>query len=184
MPEVSAARPKQKLEADRPGPVCPVQLLPALSLSVIRGYQLARPHEAKCAADVRRLSIARLAAGSGKAVLLVTGGKALPDDIHDIVGGTEFATAGGAGGFVKLWDTHTLQQLGSAFPGSPGMWANAIFTPDGSKLVTVYQDGRGAVWPASIRAWEVHACRVAGRNLTHGRMVSVRRHRSYETACR
>ena len=36
----------------------------------------------------------------------------------------------------------TLAQIGSAFPGSPGRWANAQFTPDGSHLVTIYDDGR------------------------------------------
>jgi WD40 repeat protein len=77
-----------------------------------------------------------------------------------------FATGGGSGGFVKLWDAKTLTQIGSAFPGSPGKWANALFTPDGSRLVTIYDDGRGAVWPVSLEAWKARACQVAGRNFT------------------
>jgi len=81
-------------------------------------------------------------------------------------GADVFATGGGSGGFVKLWDAKTLTQVGSALPGSPGRWANAEFTPDGSRLVTIYDDGHGAVWPATPAAWRARACQVAGRNFT------------------
>jgi WD40 repeat protein/class 3 adenylate cyclase len=77
-----------------------------------------------------------------------------------------FATAGGSDGLAKLWDTNTLRQFGSTFPGDPGQWGNAEFTPDGSKLVVVYSDGTGFVWPTAIKAWEQHACEVAGRDFT------------------
>ena len=97
--------------------------------------------------------------------------------------GNEFATGGGSGGFVKLWDTHTLQQLGAAFPGEPGQWANAQFTPDGSQLVTLYSNGRGTVWPGTVRAWEDHACRVAGRNLTREEWRRFVRGRAYSKVC-
>jgi WD40 repeat protein len=97
--------------------------------------------------------------------------------------GNEFATGGGSGGFVKLWDTHTLQQLGAAFPGEPGQWANAQFAPDGSELVTLYSNGRGTVWPGTVRAWEDHACRVAGRNLTREEWRRFVRGRAYSKVC-
>jgi WD40 repeat protein/class 3 adenylate cyclase len=97
--------------------------------------------------------------------------------------GNAFATGGGSGGFVKLWDAHTLQQLGSAFPGETGLWANAQFTPDGSQLVTLYTNGRGTVWPGTVRAWEDHACRVAGRNLTQEEWRRFVRGRSYSKVC-
>jgi WD40 repeat protein len=77
-----------------------------------------------------------------------------------------FATAGGSDGLAKLWDTKTLQQFGATFPGDPGQWGSAQFTPDGSKLVVVYADGTGFIWPTSVRGWEQHACDVAGRDLT------------------
>lgn len=80
--------------------------------------------------------------------------------------GTTFATAGGSDGLAKLWTTATGQQFGSTFPGDPGQWGNAQYTPDGSHLIVVYQDGKGFVWPTSLRAWEQHACAVAGRNFT------------------
>ena len=80
--------------------------------------------------------------------------------------GRELATGGGSGGFVKLWDTGTMQEIGSQFPEVAGPWANAAFRPDGSKFVTIYEDGHGAVWPMSPAAWASHACAVAGRNLS------------------
>jgi WD40 repeat protein/class 3 adenylate cyclase len=97
--------------------------------------------------------------------------------------GSEFATAGGSDGFVKLWDTRTLQQLGSTFPGDPGKWASAAFTPDGSELVTLYETGRGTVWPATVGAWEEHACAVAGRNFTREEWRRFVTGRSYSTVC-
>jgi hypothetical protein len=90
---------------------------------------------------------------------------------------------GRSGGFVKLWDTKTLQQLGSAFPGSPGQWANVFFTPDGAQLLTLYGDGRGAVWPATLDAWSAHACCVAGRNFTHEEWSRFVKGRSYQKTC-
>jgi WD40 repeat protein/DNA-binding SARP family transcriptional activator len=80
--------------------------------------------------------------------------------------GDTYATAGGSDGLVKLWTTKTQQQFGATFPGDPGQWGNAQYTPDGSRLVVVYQDGTGVVWPVSLHAWEEHACQVAERNLT------------------
>jgi len=81
-------------------------------------------------------------------------------------GGAIFATAGGSDGLAKLWDAKTLQQFGTTFPGDPGQWGSAEFTPDGSKLVVVYADGTGFLWPTSVKAWEQQACAVAGRDFT------------------
>ena len=94
-----------------------------------------------------------------------------------------FATGGGSGGFVKLWDAKTLTQIGSAFPGSPGQWANAQFTPDGSRLITIYADGRGAVWPVSLAAWKARACQVAGHNLTRAQWSRFVPHHAYARVC-
>ena len=74
--------------------------------------------------------------------------------------------AGGSDGLAKLWTTKTKQQFGAAFPGNPGQFGSVRYTPDGSKLIVVYQDGKAFVWPVSLRAWADHACAVAGRNLT------------------
>ena len=80
--------------------------------------------------------------------------------------GSTFATTGGSDGIAKLWSTSTLQQFGSNLPGSGPWWGNARFAPDGSRLVVVWQDTTGSVWPTSSTALENHACTVAGRNFT------------------
>jgi WD40 repeat protein len=97
--------------------------------------------------------------------------------------GGVFATVGGSDGTVKLWTTSTLQQFGFDFPAVAGSWGNARFTPDGRNLVVVFDDGRGVVWPAAVRAWEDHACRVAGRNLTREEWSRFVSGRSYEQVC-
>jgi WD40 repeat protein/DNA-binding SARP family transcriptional activator len=81
--------------------------------------------------------------------------------------GDTFATTGASDGLAKLWTTKTQQQFGATFPGDPGQSGNARFTPDGSKLIVVYQDGKGFIWPVTLNAWKNHACAVAGRNFTH-----------------
>jgi WD40 repeat protein len=80
--------------------------------------------------------------------------------------GSTFATTGGSDGLAKLWTTETLQPVGSALAGARGTWSHAAYTPDGHRLVVVYDDGTGSVWPTSVGAWERRACAVAGRNLT------------------
>jgi WD40 repeat protein len=97
--------------------------------------------------------------------------------------GQTFATTGGSDGLAKIWDTKTQQQFGATFPGDPGQWGNAKFTPDGSKLVVVYDDGTGFIWPASPQAWEQHACAVAGRNFTSEEWRRFVGGRRYSTVC-
>ena len=97
--------------------------------------------------------------------------------------GTTFVTAGGSDGLAKLWTTATEQQFGSTFPGDPGQWGNAQYTPDGSRLIVVYQDGKGFVWPVSLGAWEQHACAVAGRNFTPEEWSRFVGGRSYSRVC-
>jgi WD40 repeat protein/class 3 adenylate cyclase/ABC-type cobalamin/Fe3+-siderophores transport system ATPase subunit len=80
--------------------------------------------------------------------------------------GATFATSGGSSGDLKLWDDSSLQQFGATFAGAPGLWGNALYTPDGSSLIVVYADGRGALWPVLLSAWMDHACAVAKRNFT------------------
>ena len=75
-----------------------------------------------------------------------------------------FATAGLSDGLAKLWTTSTMEQLGASFPGPPGALGHAVLMP--GRLIVAYDDGTAALWPTSLRAWETHACAVAGRNLT------------------
>ena len=97
--------------------------------------------------------------------------------------GTTFATAGGSDGLAKLWTTATVQQFGSTFPGDPGQWGDAQYTPDGSHLIVIYQDGKGFVWPTSLDAWEKHACAVAGRDFTQEEWHRFVGSRSYSKVC-
>jgi hypothetical protein len=80
--------------------------------------------------------------------------------------GDVFSTTGGSDGTAKLWTTETQQQFGATFPGDASRWGNAVYTPDGSKLIVFYEDGTGYVWPTSVDDWKRHACAVAGRNFT------------------
>lgn len=97
--------------------------------------------------------------------------------------GKTFATGGGSDGVVKIWTTETQQQFGSTFPGASGQWVNARYTPDGAKLVALYEGGGGFVWPTSIGAWRRHACAVAGRNLTHEEWSRYVGDRAYVRVC-
>jgi WD40 repeat protein/DNA-binding SARP family transcriptional activator len=97
--------------------------------------------------------------------------------------GNELGTTGGSDGLAKLWTTEGLQQFGASFPGSPPNWGDAAFTPDGSLLVTVFADGRGVIWPASVDAWMQHACAVAGRSFTREEWARLVGGRPYEHTC-
>ena len=94
-----------------------------------------------------------------------------------------FATTGGTDGLVKLWSTRTRRQFGSSFPREQGSWGNAAFTPDGSQLVVVWDDGHGDVWPTNVGTWERHACFVAGRRLTREEWSRFVGARTYRPAC-
>jgi DNA-binding SARP family transcriptional activator/WD40 repeat protein len=97
--------------------------------------------------------------------------------------GRTFATSGGSSGGTRIWDTSTLQQLGSDFPGGEGLWGSVAYTPDGRSLVAVFGDGKGYSWPVAPRAWENHACAVAARNFTHEEWRRFVGGRSYSTIC-
>jgi len=98
--------------------------------------------------------------------------------------GETFATAGGSDGVVKIWSVKTQQQFGSTLPGSgEGTWGNAQYTRDGSKLVVVFDNGSGSIWPVSADAWKQHACAVAGRNLTREEWARYVGDRGYIRVC-
>lgn len=96
--------------------------------------------------------------------------------------GEQFPTAGGDG-LAKIWTTNTQQQFGATFPGDPGQWGNAQYTPDGSKLIVVYQEGKAFVSPVSLKFWRDHACAVAGRNFTREEWSRCVSGHSYSTVC-
>ena len=59
----------------------------------------------------------------------------------------------------------------------------ARYTADDSKLSVVHEDGKGFVWPVTLRAWEAHACAIAGRNFTHEEWSRFVGSRSYSRVC-
>jgi WD40 repeat protein len=98
--------------------------------------------------------------------------------------GKTFATSGGSSGGIRIWVTATQQQLGADFPGGQGQWGNVAYTPNGQYLISVYSDGTANRWPVSVRAWEDHACAVAGRNFTPEEWRRFVGSRSYSKVCR
>ncbi len=97
--------------------------------------------------------------------------------------GDRFATAGGSDGLAKIWETKTQQQFGATFPGDPGAWGSVAYTPDGSKLIVIYADGKGFLWPTSLGQLEQHACAVAGRNFTREEWSRYVSNRAYSKVC-
>jgi WD40 repeat protein len=94
------------------------------------------------------------------------------------------ATTGGSDGFAKLWiATSSIDRFGSPFPIEPGTWGNAQFAGDGSRLIVLYDDGHGVIWPMTTAAWLRHACTVAGRNLTREEWARYVGGRAYEKTC-
>jgi len=98
--------------------------------------------------------------------------------------GKILATGGGGDGLAKLWTLPGVQRYGADFPGHPSIWTHAAYTPDGSKLIVVFTDGGGVVWPARVTAWMQHACDVAGRNLTREEWSRFIGNRPYAKTCR
>jgi class 3 adenylate cyclase/WD40 repeat protein len=98
-------------------------------------------------------------------------------------GGRTFATSGGSSGQAKIWVTATQQQLGSDFPGGAGTWTNVAYTPDGRELFAAFGNGTAYRWPATVSAWEQHACAVAGRSFTREEWARFVGSRPYAAVC-
>ncbi len=94
-----------------------------------------------------------------------------------------FATTGGGDGSAKIWFTSTLQQEGANLQSDPGQWGNAAFSPNGRTLLVLYANGNGFRWPATVGAWEQHACAVAGRNFTREEWARFVSGYSYTRVC-
>ena len=95
----------------------------------------------------------------------------------------ELIATTGTDGATRLWDATTGVQFGAAFPGIDDVWNSAAFTPDGSKLVVVYANGKAFVWPARWQDWAAHACDVAGRDLTPAEWRQSLPGRPYQPVC-
>ena len=97
--------------------------------------------------------------------------------------GATMSSTGGSDGVAKLWSTRDEQQLGVNLPGSTGQWGTASFTHDGRALIAIYDDGRGAIWPTTLSAWEHHACSIAARTLSRDEWARYVPDRPYTHVC-
>ena len=98
-------------------------------------------------------------------------------------GSTRIAAPPAISGAAPVWDVTTGVQFGATFPGFDNVWNAAAFTPDGSKLVVVYANGKAFVWPARWQDWAAHACEVASRQLTREEWSAFLQDRPYEPVC-
>lgn len=94
-----------------------------------------------------------------------------------------FAVTSGSSGGMTIWDPGTGQQFGSAFPGGASTWGNAVYAPDGSKLIAAYSDGTGAVWPVSVDSLMAQACDVARRNFSQDEWERFVPNSPYQRTC-
>ena len=98
--------------------------------------------------------------------------------------GHRLATAGYQNGALKLWFTATLQQEGPGLGLDPGATATVAFAPASGELLAADSDGKVFTWPATLTAWEQHACSLAGRNLTRAEWRQYMGRPGYTTVCR
>jgi WD40 repeat protein len=89
---------------------------------------------------------------------------------------------GGFDGTTRLFDVATGRQVG-LFPGLNDQWEFARFSPDASTVAVVYSNGQGFLWPASLRAWEDHACAVAHRVFTRQEWSQLVPGHPYQPVC-
>ncbi|NRQ32362.1 PQQ-binding-like beta-propeller repeat protein [Nonomuraea sp. NN258] len=67
---------------------------------------------------------------------------------------------------LRLWDTRTFEPLGEPFPGDGFRFQQAVFTADGSSLMTRTFEGEIRRWPVGPAELIRRACAIAGRELT------------------
>jgi WD40 repeat protein len=98
--------------------------------------------------------------------------------------GRRLATAGYQNGTVKLWFAATLQQEGPGLGLDSAATATVAFAPASGDLLAADSDGKVFTWPASLAAWEQHACSLAGRNLTRAEWRQYVARPGYTPVCR
>ena len=93
-------------------------------------------------------------------------------------------------GTLALWDAASGTQIGSLFPAVPNRigpsgrpWTTARFTPDGSRLLAVYDTGNAVRWELEPEAWRRHACSVAGGGLTREEWEEIVPDQEYRATC-
>jgi WD40 repeat protein len=98
-------------------------------------------------------------------------------------------------GTVVLWDVASQRPIGSPLPGPADLVADprgvpggdasttARFTPDGSRLFVLQDDGRAFRWEVDPAAWRQQVCVVAGGGLTPEQWEEIVPEQDYIEAC-
>lgn len=89
----------------------------------------------------------------------------------------------GTDGTTRLFDVKARAPFGTALPGLDNQGVNAVFSPDGTGVVSVYERGPGFVYDLRPGAWETRACSIAGRVLTRDEWEQYVPGRAYRPAC-
>jgi WD40 repeat protein/class 3 adenylate cyclase len=99
--------------------------------------------------------------------------------------GRLLATAG-TDGTVRIFDlrdpTHPVPFGPPTLPTTTGL-TSARFTPDGSSLVVLDENGNAWVWPMRWQTWAAHACEVARRQLSRSEWSEFLGDRPYRAVC-
>jgi hypothetical protein len=63
------------------------------------------------------------------------------------------------------------------------LYTTARFTPDGSRLFALHEDGRAFRWEVDPAAWRKHACAVVGGGLTPQQWKEIVPKQDYTSIC-
>jgi WD40 repeat protein len=100
-------------------------------------------------------------------------------------------------GTVVLWDVASQRPIGSPLPGptdlrgdptgAPGSAGpasmTARFTPDGSRLFALHENGQAFRWEVDPNAWRQHACSTVGGGLAPEQWEEIVPEQDYIEAC-
>jgi WD40 repeat protein/class 3 adenylate cyclase len=95
----------------------------------------------------------------------------------------QIVVSSGTDGATRLLDVPSRVLVGPPLPGLDGEPSAAELTPDGRRVIVVYESGTGFRWEVSPSMWKRHACAVAGRNLTRAEWDQFLDDRDYRTVC-
>ena len=88
-----------------------------------------------------------------------------------------------ADGTVQLWDLASDHAIGIRLGFGVAQPVSAAVLAGGTAVVTIADDGNGALWDLSPRSWETRACTIAGRPLTRAEWQDVLPGRTFAPAC-
>jgi WD40 repeat protein/class 3 adenylate cyclase/energy-coupling factor transporter ATP-binding protein EcfA2 len=95
----------------------------------------------------------------------------------------EILVTGGTDGTTRLIDVESRVLIGSPLPGFDNLLENAELTPDGRRVIVVYDNGVGFVWEVDPTVWKKQGCAVAGRDLTRAEWDQFLPDREYRPVC-